>query len=239
MSQLVVCCGPSFAVTADAGQSWTPVALPAFDDAALAGAAADRSFRIVAWTDAGGGADEIQVLRVDAAGNVEPLGSPIADVSPSTSHIAFAVAGDGSTWVPFRRQSDAQFELATVAANGSGGSTDLPLSGSTLRWAAQRTVLGPRLLRYGSAGGIFLGTYAVGGDGAVPAEPYPVGYVDGDFWLSEPFGRVSWDGGVHWTESDSGRPVPRSPGFGEPRYLAGAGGHSHSLLGRAVPPLRP
>ena len=217
------CCQPAFAVTDNAGQSWTPIVLAGFDEAALAGATADGSFRLVAWDAVSGEEDEIQVLRADPAGTVEPLGAPIADVSPSTSHTAFGVTADGATWVPFRRKSDAQFELAMVEADGSSDSTDLPQSGTTQRWAVQRTLLGPRLLRYGSGGGIYLGTYAVSGEAATPAEPYPVGYMDGDFWLSEPFGRVSWDGGAHWTESDSGRPVPRSPGLGGPRYLAGAG----------------
>jgi hypothetical protein len=232
----VHCCQPEFAVTDDAGQNWTPILLPDFDEASIAGAAADGSFRLVAWDALSSEADEMQVLRVDSSGLVEPVGAAIADVSSSTSHTAFGITPEGSTWIPFRRLSDSQFELRTVAADGSDESIDLPLGGSTLRWATEQTVFGPRLLRYGS-GGLFLGTYAVFGEAAVPAEPYPVGYVDGDFWLSEPFTRVSWDAGAHWTESDSGRPVPRSPGLGSPRYLYGAGGiasrYSNELFRRS------
>lgn len=224
-----VCCGPlELWVTDDGGQGWTPVAIEGQDESFPAGAAADGSFRVVGWSETGGGDDEIQVFEVDSAGSVEPLGAPIADVSPATSHHAFSVTAAGDTWVPFANDSAAKFTLAVIGPDGSTSSRELPQPTTTQRWDSQPTILGQRLLRYGQEGpalGVYLGAYRLDGEGdAVAAEPYPVGYIDGDFWLSFPFGRASWDAGSHWTESDSGRPLPRSPELGGPRFLSGAAG---------------
>lgn len=235
-----ICCAPTFRVTDDGGQSWTPFSLEGFEAAFAAGAAADRTFRIVAWRESAVGDDELQVFRVDPAGGAELLGGPIGDVSPFSFNLGASVSPGGETWVPFRNHSAAKFTVAVVVGDGSSSSRELPQSGSTQRWEAEQTILGPRLLRYGQEGaitGLFMGTFKLEGKSAVvPAEAYPVGYMDGEFWLSRPFGRASWDAGAHWTESDSGVPVPRSPGLGMPRFLAGAGGiaerHSSALFRR-------
>lgn len=219
-----ICCTPIFTVTGDGGDSWTPVTLAAFKYATPPQAALDGSFRVAAWREGSGGQDEIQVFRIDPGGEVEPLGPVVTAVDRGN----FAISRGGATWLPTRPEEDDDFELTVIEADGSTSTTTLPTGGPVHGWSAERTALGVRLLRSGPVGSApavtHSGTFALDGDGELaPAERYPVGFIDGELWLSPSAGRASWDAGAHWTEAGVARLIPRAADAGVPRFLLGRG----------------
>lgn len=217
--------GLQLSVTDDGGGSWTQVQVAGFTFAYMAGAAADGTFRILAWREVTLGSFELQVFRIDPGGGVTQLGPALTDVGSSVFSVGAAVSEDGTTWVPFEDGSTGIHRLALIAGDGALSTTTLPETATTTRWEAQRTALGLRLLRHGPEGGalaVFKGTYRLDGSGQpVPAEAYPLSFVDGELWLSS-MGRASWDGGAHWSETSLHRAIPRAPSpGGMPRFLGG------------------
>lgn len=216
---------PDFSFTENGGASWVPAQIVDFPSARLVGAAADGSFRVLAWRESALGSYELQVFRVGAGGVVTPLGPAIADVGFSIFSAAAAVSEDGTTWVPFEDTVAGAHKLAAIAGDGALVTTILPGTATTSYWQAEKTAFGLRLLRYGPEGSfspVFKETYRLDGTGqAVPAERYPVSLVDGEFWFSS-MGRASWDGGAHWSETGLHDAIPRAPSpGGMPRFLGG------------------
>jgi hypothetical protein len=229
-----VCCTPTFYATSNGGQSWSAKEFPEFSDAAIAGAAPDGSFRVLAWKTVGTpNKFEAQLFRVDpGTGSATQLGPELekSTVVPSNS----AVDDAGATWIPIRSDADNMFKLVVVAADGLVSTRTLPEPVTSQKWKARRTVLGMRLLRYAQEGfynEVFQGTYRLdSSDNLVPAEKYPVDSIDGEFWLSG-VGGASWDGGIHWVEGPAD-PIERTPGLGMPRFLGGT--HIARRYSRAI-----
>jgi RTX calcium-binding nonapeptide repeat (4 copies) len=217
---------PRFEVTDDAGASWAPLQIAGYPTAFVAGAAADDTFRALAWREGAPSGFEAQVFRVGPDGSVAPLGAALTGIGVSIFSTGAAVAEDGTTWVPFEEEASGDFKLRVVGGDGGTTTTTLPEVGATAAWGVERTALGLRLLRYEQEGFsvAFAGTYRLDGAGqVVPAEPHPVSLVDGELWLAST-GRASWDGGVHWSETALPPTVPRAPSpGGMPRLLGTAG----------------
>jgi len=215
------CCAPSYDLTVDAGASWTSLEVPGFVVGSVVGAAADGTFRIIAWrhTD---GIKESQVFKV-GQGALTPVGPVLVGEIPLFD--SAAVDGDGATWIPRREPVQDSLVLSIVAADGSLAEIPLPDFGGTYGWEADLTVRGMRLLRFQSdpsspsnyhyvAGTLRLGA----GNELVPAEPYPVSLEDGEWLASSRFGVSSWDGGAHWAEAPFSV-VERASAGEMPRYL--------------------
>jgi hypothetical protein len=110
------CCTPSFQVTESGGAGWTSVQIPGYDFARSVGAAADGSFRVLAWTSGFEEPKEARLFRI-AGGSVEPLGAAIDTETTFFNPIA-AVSEDGVTWVPYV-DGEANHRLAVIGADGS------------------------------------------------------------------------------------------------------------------------
>jgi RTX calcium-binding nonapeptide repeat (4 copies) len=189
-------------VTADAGATWTPVALEG--DSPLVrgvGAAADGTFRllVVSWTPSGEPVSTVH--RVTADGD----STEVAAI-PEFVGFDMAVDDDGSTW------SLTSSTLRVVRDDGSVTTADVPGDCQPC----------PRLVRTAFGMRVETGSSALQLEGAtlVPAEARPVMLVDGPFQLAE--SDVSWDGGAHWAwhgHDFRARAVPRAPGLGGGRLL--------------------
>jgi hypothetical protein len=222
------CCIPTFNVTDNGGASWTPVQIASFDIAFAVGVAPDGSFRVVAIEFGSGGVHQMQVFRITSTGGVEPLGPVISGVGGNSYSNLYAVADDGSTWVPFYSSTDNAFELTVVRSDGSAFTQALPENVAAERWRAMHTYFGVRLqLIVASLPGVPQDgpLFKLKDEsGFVQAEAHPVEFVDGELWLSPSAGKASWDGGAHWTETfEFAEVVPRALGLGAPRYLISKG----------------
>lgn len=218
-----VCCTPTFYATLNGGQSWALKEFPEFSDATIAGVAPDGSFRVLAWHTVGTpNRFEGQLFRIDpATGSATPLGPAL---EKSVIPLRYAAVDDaGATWIPIRSDADEMFKLVVVAGDGSVTTRALPEPATSQKWQARGTVLGMRLLRYAQEGfynEVFQDTYRLDSSGSVvPAEKYPVDFIDGEFWLSN-VGGASWDSGAHWVEGPAD-PIERTRGLGMPRFLSG------------------
>lgn len=216
-----ICCVPTFQVTNNGGLTWTQKQFPEFSDAAPVGVAPDGSFRVLAWhTVEIPNKYEAQLFRIDSAGNATPLG-PLLEKSTTPPRYA-SVDDIGATWIPIRSDADGLFKVAIVAGDGSLTTHALPEPETSQSWRTGQTVLGMRLLRFAQEGpysGAFQETYRMDALGQiVPAEKYPVTFIDGELWLSDR-GGASWDSGAHWVEGFA-KPVRRAVGLGMPRFLS-------------------
>lgn len=217
-----VCCTPTYHVTEDQGAHWIPVQIPGYDFAQPAGAAADRSFRVVAWTTGFEEPEEARIFRITSEGGLEPLGPPIETGTTFHNEIA-DVSEEGVTWVPFQDEKGAH-HLALVRDDGSTSIIATPEGPTPAdRWRAERTARGMRLLRYASEGGfsnLFAReTFRFDGADLIAAEFHPVGYAEGELLIGMD-GAASWDGGGHWSTGLNTWPVPVAPGLGMSRYMA-------------------
>lgn len=227
-----LCCDLELRITDDGGRTWgPPVDLGAYTASAVAGADGD-SFRVVGSREPADDLEELQVFRVEVNGTASPLGPTFEATPPETApggaihRPEYALSDGGAIWVPHRNAADTRFELTVIDPGGGASTVSLPNGGDVTAWGARKTALGMRLLRFGPQAPFthvqFRGTYRLNGGGApVPAEAYPVTYVDGDLLFADP-ARASWDGGDHWSYFDA-RVIERSPGLGMPRYLGLAG----------------
>lgn len=227
-----LCCDLELRITDDGGRTWgPPVDLGAYTASAVAGAEGD-SFRVVGSREPAEDLEELQVFRVEVDGTASPLGPTFEATPPETApggaihRPEYALSDGGAIWVPHRNAADTRFELTSIDPGGGASTVSLPNGGDVTAWGARKTALGMRLLRFGPQAPFthvqFRGTYRLNGGGdPVPAEAYPVAYVDGDLLFADP-ARASWDGGDHWSYFDA-RVIERSPGLGMPRYLGLAG----------------
>jgi hypothetical protein len=214
----------SYEVTGDGGAHWKAVTVPGLDGALVAGATADGTFRVVSVHNLSQDSQEAQVFRITSAGAIEVVGPPID--GPSGIFGQIAASPSGETWVPHREPGGGGWVLTIVGADGSVTNLSLPGAAAD-EWKARATALGMRLLHYvpDGASEAYAGqTYRVEAGQVLPAEDYPVSLAEGDWEVSDEFGRGSWDGGATWGEEEGVGVIPRAPGLGMPRYLSVGGG---------------
>ncbi len=217
-------CCPTFSVTANRGATWSTVQLAGFNIGAILGATSDGSFRVLTSRFGGGTVQELQVFKIETSGAFEPLGPLVPTDGGFFSANLAALDDEGVVWVPSYDKGAGAWRVEIVAADGSATSKGLP-NVTAERWQVLDTVFGPRAMPVGGPGltpGLpRRGTFRLGaGGGFEPAEAYPVGFSDGDYWYSPATGRASWDAGAHWSEvfgSLSGV-VPRT--IGSARFLS-------------------